>query len=261
MILSFVYSWVTSVLLLVWPPQLIRFIFGTVRSVARAYATLATKFWWIVPIFLGVLAMTPGKPTKLLYSWLFVSYFSYICIWIFLSILASRPAAEAKGYSYFRHYIGYFFYFLIMGALLFLMIYYALLIPRSAKDYEGYVVASLVLSFFISWFFFACLFYLDSHKEPVRSTTRGLKMVLYNYPFCWVATTICYGLAYILYKIYIYVPARFSIFVSWALIKVFILVFFSFIFLTILFVPIVACIFSNFYNKRLQEQRTLYFAK
>lgn len=260
MILSLLYSWVTS-LLVFWPPNFVRFIIGTIRSIAQAYKTLATKFWWIVPIFLGVLAVTPGKPTKVLYTWLFVMYFSYICIWIFLSILASRAPAGTKGYSYFRHYVGYFFYFLCMGGLLFLMIYYSVMIPATVKGNEGYLLASLALSFSISWFFFACLFYLDSHKEPLRSTTRGLKMVLYNYPFCWAATTICYGLAYILYKIYIYVPARFSIFVSWALIKVFILVFFSFIFLTILFIPIVACVFSNFYSKRLKEQHKIYFAK
>ena len=261
MILSFIYYWVTS-LSIFWPPVFIRFVIGTVKNLAQVYRALATRFWWIVPIFFGFLMMSPSK-TSLLYGWLFVLYFSYVCIWIFLSLLASRATIGAKSYGYFRKYVRNLFYFVFMGILLCLMVYGSLMLPSyfKIKGANGYLLATFPIAFAASWFFFACLFYIDTHKEPVKSTWRGFKMAFNNYPICWVLTNVCYALAYILYKIYIILPKQLSIFISWKLIKVFMMVFFSFIFLTIMFVPIIACIFAQLYDKKVTEQHTLYFGK
>jgi hypothetical protein len=256
MILSLLYSWIMS-LSIFWPPTFFRFVIAVIQAIAHVYSTLVTKFWWIIPIFFSLLMLSPAKPTSLLYAWLFVLYFVYICIWVFLSLFVTRHSTSTKTSNILVRGIKSLFYFILMGAVLFLISYYSFTFQNTKKI----LFLPFLLPLAVSWFFFACLFYIDSSKESAKSTWRGLKMAIYNYPFCLLATHICYGFAYILYKIYIILPAQLSIFISWKLIKVFMMVFFSFIFLTIVFVPIIACIFACFYEKRVTDQRSLYFAK
>lgn len=258
MIFAVLQSWITSLFIFL-PWQFKNYLVNTFRALAQSYKILVHNFWWIVPVFLAILLLTPGKPSSVLYATLIIIYFVYVCVWIFLSILAARPAVEKKEMSYFKHYLGSFIYFLALGTATFFLIYFSLLIPGVVKGLRGLLLADLPVSFSATWFFFSCMFYVDSDHDALGSTKRGFAMALYNFPFCFIIMHVCYALAYVLYKIYVFIPAHISIFISWKLIKIFILVFFSFIFLTILFVPIIACLLSTFYSKRLQEQRALYF--
>ena len=108
-------------------------------------------------------------------------------------------------------------------------------------------------------FVFSLLFFLDSDKSPKQllfSWLRAVKMVLYNFPICFVVTITYISLKRLIdYYIWSIDPAT----LYWK--KLVVLEQIPSVDGSLLLDPIIVCIFANIYIKKLHEQFGVYFER
>jgi hypothetical protein len=255
-------SWKESLSLFI-PKNAQLFALVTLKNILQSYTIILRDGWWLFGL---------SMIAEYIYTRYFgpQSFFGFIplILWfitIFLMYLIIRPSLKRKGYSYYKDYIGAFFYFAlfsILGYLFFLtLLRFALLFSVTIAN-PFYFVSNVfmiltallapgpqLMPLYVSPLLtFLILFILDSDRSIAsifKSIIRAFKMVIYNYPFCliifsiWALLSVCSQL--LIFKIF----GPHSFLLSSAV--------------SYLLLPIPICIFTLFYTKRLHEQFGLYY--
>lgn len=167
--------------------------------------------------------------------------------------LSARPSVAIKNWGYFKGYGKHALYialwFLLLGAIPF---------------FFGLIVSVISFTVIASMSLFFIIFLLDSDASPraaLYSLCRAAKMVVYNFPFCLISFVIIFLLYYLVEGVFLlgvlgvthFVPGiEWHAGAQW-------IAGIMFNALDVIFMPIVACIFINYYIKKTHEQFTLYF--
>lgn len=257
-------SWKES-LLIFKPSNFKLFLMVTVKSILETYKLLLCYFWWLVLLYVFF--------SVLVYAFFFsdsqILAFLFLAI-MFVTFLIVRPSVERKGYSYFSKkllyigLIGIFYPIIVFLVLFFTVLFFSVLgIPFPfwlriiLAPFIGFI-APVFFLFVTPLSIFYTLFALDSDIDmrAIDSYTmriakimkifgeaffRAGKMVLFSYPFCFVSYLLFYGMYQSLHWIIPY-PLFFRFF-------------------HLLLLPILICIFANFYIKQVHEHFDLYFGK
>lgn len=277
-------SWQESLKLFL-PSNFKLFMLTVLKSAVETYGYLVYYFWWLILIFAVFFIGSMNVDTELLAfmpaEWMgSILWITGVLLWLVL-ILIVRPSLREKGPTYFKYAIkknilGFFAYiflwsharFYIGNMFMFLLHQMGLLEQRVA-----YIpVLTDILQFkgmFLFWyismlyfwmplillpaFLFSTLFFADSEGsigEWFRSVWRAVKMVLYNWPFCFLSLVVflCTSIAILM--------------ISYSLTRSVISVTEYFSAASIVFYCLIPCMvtyFKNFYIKRVHDQFKLYF--
>ncbi len=304
--MQLIQSWKNS-LKFFYPKNVKLFTLVTLKSIVECYKVLLRYWWWFILLLGAVIifkAMNipwslyasissyPVKSTHVtknilifsLHTWLDLVMYVLSSFFIFIVCISTRPSVSKKDFNYFVSYLPSFCYVIF---LLFLSAQSVFLRPW--RDWSVIFLFQMLISVFLwiiyfkYWFVFLfwltatspvyiffLMFLLDSDKRPKQfalSFYRAFKMVIYNYPLCWLFVMGFYCIGYIVYYgIGLQMPylvlqgVQADWAVSWSLATKIILSL-TIWFLKVLLVPIPVCIFANIYIKKLHEQFDVYFTK
>jgi hypothetical protein len=244
-------SWKESLLIFL-PKNAKLFFLVTLKTITQSYKLIIRDFWWLLLLSWSLSIVT---------AWYFWSQILFNGISLFLQIssvfaffLIIRPSIKRKGYEYYKDYRSFLFYFLI-GALvltgcLIALFKVLLLFALNPLTAHWIVVASFlsITTLFMSPLFsFIIFFVLDSDggiKNIFLAIIRGIKMVIYNYPFCFILFTLFKMLDFIAWYLILFVGSSYAVLITP-------------IWLLLLVIPL--SIWNNFYIKRLHDQFGLYY--
>jgi len=283
-------AWQDSLKILL-PKNLKLFSLVTLKAIVECYKVLLRYWWWLIVLFGAIIIFKEWLWYGVINRSLFVlTYFSkkflgvHIISWldmalnilsqlfIFIVCLATRPSVTKKDVNYFKSYLPYFCYVLILllpMGLTFFFRHWLL-----SKLFNSLVVFDVYWFITLFWltaaspvYIFFLLFFLDSNKRPKQfflSFYRSFKMVIYNYPLCWLLVMGFYCIGYIIYYgMGLQMPSmamQQSQAVVWSR-EVEIILKSAIWFLKVVLAPIPICIFANIYIKKLHEQFDLYFTQ
>jgi len=152
----------------------------------------------------------------------------------FMFVLVARPSVKRKAKDYFGNYAWHFLYWFCIPLVIIPFIEFVLKVSALPP-----ILVAVLFPIEVFWI----LFWLDvrvSIKNLFLSLWRGLKMLLFNLPFCVIAFIIPY---FILVYIRFLLPALLSKY------------------LEVICAIFYICLFTVFYTKRLHDQFKLYFAE
>ena len=241
--MTLIQAWIDSLSLLKLK-HLKLFILVTLKSIVDTYKILLKYWWWLFGIIVACFIMSYHLTDSFIdYVWIKrISDWAYQIL-LFATIIATRPSLEQKNCAYFRFYMRYF-----LITALFLLIAPLWIWPRGLS----------VIYFFI------ILFYMDSIKRTTIlkktlhtgdlgiSIFRAIKMIIYNYPLL-----LCIGLI-------IYIPLYFFAFLIFLYSSLIINYIYLSLLLNIIYAllsPIIVCLYTNIYIKKLHDQFDLYFTQ
>lgn len=255
-------TWQDS-LLLFKPKSFNLFLLVTLKSIRETYFLLVKKWWWLIMItfFFDALFFSVQTVT-------FFNSFGRSFLWaplVFIIFLLVRPSVTLKTYTYCMRYQWQLLFFFILIFFLYVWLFimqwltgYGYIIAQ-VMNYISYALFLLplycagILLYLSPFVIFFLLFILDSDKTIrsfLFSGVRALKMVLYNYPFCFVTFTV-------LLSLFLMVKWLIAFFISviptyWHSV--------SYVFIVLL-LPLPICFFTTLYIKKLHEQFVLYFGE
>ena len=241
------------------PKNLKLFCLVTLKSILSTYKTLISNFGWLL-LSIAIPLCFFTRSAEGIWG-LFGVY--VVFIWLsYLIFLAARPSITRKDLAYFTGFKWHalwntLLYFYLIPALM--AVFYGLLNFAFFGNIFGpqgagmsifvaiFTLPTLAIIFSILMFisFFSLLFLLDSDgsiKSFGMSLVRGIKMFLYNLPFCllfMIIFAILFGALVLL----------FGEFMGSS---------FNTIFIPLL-LPVPLCFITNFYIKKLHEQFAVYF--
>ncbi|MCL5875548.1 MAG: hypothetical protein M1114_03685 [Candidatus Dependentiae bacterium] len=242
------------------------FLLVTLNAVWQSCKLMITYFWWlllayitaviVLPILIRTspsLAMVIITNQMLIYS-IVIAVMVCTILLVFAAVLATRPSTKKKDFSYFLSYKKHVAYFFIIGILLFVLV--GLLISKIEIVARLWVAITRALAFFnlnhpfgIASVTTFLLFFVDSRATIVNffyAMWRTIKFFIYNAPFWLIGYYLPkWVLAYIVASIAPYVPS-FLLIISP---------------LYLLLPIIIIGYITNFYVKKMHEQRSLYYAE
>ncbi len=243
-------SWKESLLIFL-PKNAKLFFLVTLKTVTQSYKLIMRDFWWLLVVTWVLPIIT---------AWYFWSNLLFNSISLFLQIssvfvffLIIRPSIKRKGYEYYKDHLRFLFYFLI-GALFLTGCLIALfkILLTTLNPFTAHWIAvasflSITTLFMSPLFSFIIFFVLDSDggiKNTFLAMIRGIKMVVYNYPFCFILFTLFKMLDFIAWYLILFLGNFYAVFITP-------------IWLLLLVIPL--SIWNNFYIKRLHDQFGLYY--
>lgn len=284
-------SWHES--LMIFKPANFKVLLGeTFSCAARTYVTMFRYFWWLLLICIAVahyfphsLEIHPGKPL-LAYSPNYLINLVLELFFVFTIILIVHHSSKKVNYEYFISKLGFFIpyagwhiilysFFLLMvrthgrfsgplgiliGAIFYSIngalagiVFTSLLIEQiwfyiDANIFFDMVIASSMTFWLFPLSLFFTFFLLDVKIKPklmVLSIIRAIKMVWYNFPFCLI-----------IHLVFVFVFAFCNCAVRYLAYRNLMITHNLGI---ILLAPLPICLFSIFYNKRIKEQKKIYF--
>ncbi len=273
------------------PKNLKLFSLVTLKAIVECYKVLLRYWWWFI-LLLGAVTifkvwlwygvinrssfvLTYGAKKFLGVSilvWPDMALAVLSQLFIFIVCLATRPSVTKKDVNYFTSYLPYFCYVFIlllpMGLPFFFRHCLLLKLFNSlAVFYAYWFIILLWLTATSPVFIFFLLFLLDSDKRPkqfVLSFYRSFKMIIYNYPLCWLLVVGFYCIGYVVYYgMSLQMPSialQQSQTEAWSR-EIEMMLESTIGFLKVLLSPIPICIFANIYIKKLHEQFDLYFTQ
>ncbi len=220
----------------------------------ETYRNLMYYFWWLL-LLVFVFEVGCYYPECLLAgpTWKFIDA-ALVIVFSFALFMLVRPSIRPKGFFYFEQharktFIGFVFLYiffdyvreLIGGVITFLIsrLYHQASVYDSLYSFATFLYYQSPF-IMLPPFVFSVLFYFDSQgsiKAWFVSILRGFIMFLYNFPFCLLSVTACFGIWCGL---------------QWGSPIYGTLIFFSFI-------PFVVSYFRTMYVKRLHDQFSLYY--
>jgi len=237
-----------------------------IKSVIETCKVWFTYFWWLIAIHIlfNVALLNQAIYFKIFLRFKNFSYFFsffYLLFSFLVSftlILSARPSVKRKTFRYFWDY-KFYFLLTILGIVTVyfpLNFFYGemkdLLMPNILvpKNYIYFKFVKVLLNAIfiyrpIIWVF--TLFLLDSKgglRNLFLSVYRSFKMVIFNYPFYFCVTLALGFFLDAVFLILIYFGLGYMNF-----------------YISLLFLPVYLCIFTNFYVKRVHEQFGLYFSE
>lgn len=230
-------SWKAS-LALFFPKNAHLFALVTLKRIAQSYSIIFRDLWWLII-------------TAIVLEIMNVYYLYLATIWtvaIFIFYLIIRPSIKRKSWDYYKDYGKHSLLFIIMTLIFIFNILYILILFYLVRVIHiNYFIVHAVLLlpggfvYLSPWLSFILLFLLDSpitFTNFFKSWVRGTKMVVYNYPFCFIVVGLLMLIA-----------------------QAFSLLFYeiNYYFIAALALPIGLCLWTNFYTKRLHDQFSLYF--
>lgn len=257
-------SWRDS-LSLFMPQNAKLFSLITFKAIINTYKTVFKNLWWLLAAALISEIVYYRYFLKTLFTliplllWFLFAYMVYVSV---------RPSLSKKDLTYYKGYLPYFIYFVVLCILAGLIPFYFTYISNIIADLAlnihpfffflyfplmyfplpfTFVMPEILPMYLLPLCSFWIFFLLDSRgclPDLFKSFWRALKLVAYNYPFCIIAYALILGLGYIL-------KLAISAFLGS-----------TSIFLTVgesLFAVIPLCVYGMFYTKRLHEQFTLYY--
>ena len=289
--MQLIQSWKNSIKFF-YPKNVKLFALVTLKSIVECYKVLLRYWWWFMLLFGAVIIFKAWSwyvitnpvasvaSTHVIRKFLGVHLLAWLDIvihilsqfFIFIVCIATRPSVAKKDFNYFVSYLPYFCYVFLLLLPMGLPIFY--------HHWLVLKLSNLLVIFFEYWFvhlfwltatspvyIFFLMFFLDSDKRPkqfVLSFYRSFKMIIYNYPLCWLFVMGFYCIGYIVhYGIGLQMPSIALQQVqaeSWSLSTK--IIFESTIwFLKVFLSPIPICIFANIYIKKLHEQFDVYFTQ
>lgn len=277
-------SWQESLKLFL-PSNFKLFMLTVLKSAVETYGYLVYYFWWLILIFaiifIGSLNVDPELLAFMPGEWMgSVLWIIGVLLWLVL-IMIVRPSLREKGPTYFKYGIkknilGFFAYIVFWSHARFYMGNILMFLLHQVGSLEQYITNIPLLSYilqlkgmFFFWyismlyfwmplillpaFLFSVLFFADSEgsiREWFNSLWRGVKMVFYNWPFCFISLVVflligagILMLSYSLARLLLSVTEYFSVA--------------GILFLCL--VPFMVTYFKNFYIKRVHDQFKLYF--
>lgn len=242
------------------------FLLVTLNAVWQSCKLMITYFWWLLLAYIAAIIVLPilirTSPSlamamitnqMLIYS-IVIAVIVCTMLLVFAAVLATRPSTKKKDFSYFLSYKKHFAYFVILCILLFVLV--GLLISKIEIIAHLWVAITRALAFFnlnhpfgfasVTTFF---LFFVDSRATIINffyAMWRTIKFFIYNAPFWLIGYYLPkWMLSYIAVSIASYIP-YFLLIISP---------------LYLLIPIIVTSYITNFYVKKMHEQRSLYYAE
>jgi len=259
-------SWKESLTIFI-PKNFKLFLLVTLKSLLETTKTFFRYFWWLIVLelggppllnMLGVFTKMPSGDVANIVA--FLTVFAQT-ITLFCLYLIARPSVAKKDYAYFKHYSYYV-------AIVFFIAFVCSLVVQMSLLYARVLLGSLLVPLLFLVMLpsalgaFFLLFWFDSDgtiKNLFYSFVRSIKMVLYNYPFCLIASLLFGGM----WALVSVVPVQTFIFIYGAKLGILPLVVWPMLILRsivrVLLFALQICFFTNFYVKRLHDQFTLYF--
>jgi len=253
-------SWKESLSLFL-PKNAKLFFLVFLKTLLSTYKNAFIYGWWAFALSLCAVSLVIYVPL------LTVSYINPVILsflWAYMVFLSARPSTQLKSWRYYSSYLVHglwIFLVIIVLSWLWNFLFTAAFHAASLSVWISYPLAlslyGLVFTFFFSldfylwiispWTIFFSLFVFDSLRSFPRfmlSMWRSLKMVLSNYPFCFI----------------LYAVIRVGLWGLGVLLKMIgmPLVVTNGIMLLLLPIPIV--LFTCFYTKRLHDQFGFYFS-
>lgn len=247
-------SWKESLYLLK-PQNLVLFCLVFLKRIVHSYKTIIRDFWWLffVSIFLECIYDKYFGKTS---YFVLIPLFSWI-IFIFCIYLVLRSSVQKKSYAYYANYYRHFILFVLLGIPIFVLTYFATmgsmmlfcLLPENIFFFliaKSMFLLPLGQLFIVPITTFTILFFLDSSgtfMDCIYALWAGFKMVVYNYPFCFIFLLLLNTLIFLLSFSLLYLPHAcfFTSFLSQATL------------------PIPLALLTLFYTKRTHEQFLLYY--
>jgi len=257
--MQLVTSWKDSVSVFI-PGNAKLFGLVTLNAILQTYQTWATYWQWLIFFiywwWLGISMQLIRYPDISM-------QFNYPLVLVFVGLLAlftlcqcARPSTFLKHSAYFFGYVPFFIEFLAVFLLTIALLAgineVSVSWPMLNQIYQ-YVLDVTAGTLFVSWplmtswaslaisplVVITCAFVLDSDGSLLSvgySFWRGIKFVVYNYPFCLATAIVFWGIFSVLQWCTPY--ANGIQFLLW---------------------PLPVCTYINFYIKRVHEQFGLYF--
>lgn len=260
-------SWRDSLSLFI-PQNAKLFSLVTLKTILSSYKKILKDLWWLIALSAIVeygIKMTPS----MVGLWHLIPLLLWLCV-IYIMYLIIRPSLPQKNWRYYVTGWWKYIYVLLLSFAAIALPYIFLKISLKIANWAvfghpiffylyfpflyapillAFVVAPEVLPIYTSPLLsFIIFFLLDSRGTPVdlvKSLWRGLKMVIYNYPFCLLAYTVLLFSTYYLQVLLYRLLGIHNIF-------------FSTLAGTLAMV-IPLSIWSMFYTKRLHDQFNLYY--
>lgn len=258
-------SWKES-LSLFSPKNAKLFILVTIKTILQSYKLILKHLWWLL-LLSTALDIVYARYFDIQSYFVLLPLFSWF-LTIFFMYLIIRPSMKQKGFGYYKDYIKYFIYFILLTIITSLLFYLLplpirFLITQFFWPHQfifayiyGLLITSILLllphnlvPLYVSPLLtFMILFMLDSDGKIMsflRSIIRGIKMAFYNYPFCLI-----------LFALFTLVSFLVQLSIYWLFGPE--SMFHSPLFSTLI-LPIPLSIWTNFYTKRLHDQFGLYY--
>lgn len=265
-------SWKDSLNLLK-PANFKLFFLVTLKALKDTYKVWLKYWWWLIIGFIAWRVSLKSSGWHPIVHYLFpgqvnlylqdlelntgIAFIFMVALYTTL-YLSCRASVNLKNYRYFASYIKHSLFIGVLFLLLpWLEFGFRLVVRQSG-------ILGIVALLMVGWFSaFFILFLLDSNaslKSVVYSLYRALKMVLYNFPFCFILAgvlTLMYGLTSML-EIFLVDHLVSAGYINHD-VRSFVFSNIKMVVDLLLFLPIVACFTTNYYIKRLHDQFNLYF--
>lgn len=223
-------AWYDSAKLLK-PENLKLFMLVTLKSILDLYTLFISRFLVLfLPVVLGLFALALVIPEV---SILYVIIYSGLFIFsTYVTLLLIRPSIARKNISYIIEYVPYSIWLIVLYIL-------GLFLNNFLATGTCCIFGIMGMALYSICAIFTLLFILDSDKKCIsagRSFVRALQMMVYNVPLLIAAIILCSVIIRFLvcpYKLVI---------ISGPLI-----------------VPIMLCLVTNIYIKKLHDQFVVYF--
>lgn len=262
-------SWRDSLSLFL-PKNAKLFFLVTLKTIIESYKIILRDLWWLFALSFGLeLIYSRYFPQNIIFC--LAALLSWF-ITIFIMYLIIRPSMKRKEWEYYNDYWRYFFCFICFSVLAYIipygllyfgskiaiwtqkvhMLFYLILVPFLLIPLLlSFLVHPALLSIYASPLLaFVILFFLDTPgmvKDAFKSMARGFKMILYNYPFCFLIFLLFFAGSLLSQWIVLHFFGPCS--VAAHLISP----------ISNLLLPIPLSILTNFYTKRTHEQYGLYY--
>lgn len=276
------------------PKNLLQFLSATATTIVQAYRVWLKYFWWLLVanvVLAFAVAVSPvpvplGGVSLELLVW-FAKLYLHVAsrfLLVFTLYLSVRPSIEPKTLSYFLSYWHYcavyavFYVVASLGLTYFNNLFYTLQLPHAVFYAYVHVIQNIFMihpmvgsSYMAHFqysspvFIFLTLFYLDSRGgvgDLIWSVWRGIKMLVYNLPFCYLTYWIVGH--WLMMPLLSTVSTPFDELAHQYFVgKLGLLIHFLEMFreaLGLLYFPLLLGLFSMFYAKRVKEQPNLYYS-